>query len=94
MRRGDGQVVQSQSFGDAARKTGTIEVVSRSFEVLRCFSGLTVRLGNGDLATRIPVDRGKFARTQRSACEPSESNNEDYGLQIGGGRGGASGSLW
>ena len=62
MRRGDGQVVQSQSFGDAARKTGTIEVVSRSFEVLRCFSGLTVRLGNGDLATRCGLPRSTVSR--------------------------------
>ncbi|WP_049823278.1 IclR family transcriptional regulator [Bradyrhizobium sp. WSM2254] len=41
---------------------GTIEVVSRSFEVLRCFNGLDVRLGNGDLSTRCGLPKSTVSR--------------------------------
>lgn len=62
MRRIDRQVALKKSIGDAAHGTGTIEVVSRSFEVLRCFNGLNVRLGNGDLSTRCGLPKSTVSR--------------------------------
>ncbi|MBR0899054.1 helix-turn-helix domain-containing protein [Bradyrhizobium tropiciagri] len=41
---------------------GTIEVVSRSFELLRCFNGLSVRLSNGDLSVRCGLPRSTVSR--------------------------------
>ena len=54
------------SFTGLESKAGTIEVVSRTFDILRCFDSLAVRLGNGDLSARCNLPRSTVSRLTQS----------------------------
>ena len=55
---------QGMHAGDVAGEGDVIQVVSRAFDVLRCFVGHEARLSNLEIANRCGLPRSTSARTQ------------------------------
>src|SRR4051794_3887853 len=61
-RRSERLSKQGMLASDAAGETDVIQVVSRAFDVLRCFEGAEARLGNLEISNRCGLPRSTVSR--------------------------------
>src|SRR5438445_13655575 len=61
-RRSERLSKQGMLASDAAGETDVIQVVSRAFDVLRCFEGREARLGNLEISNRCGLPRSTVSR--------------------------------
>lgn len=61
-RRSERLGMAGQASGDCAGEGDVIQVVSRAFDLLRCFEGHEVRLGNLEIARRCGLPRSTVSR--------------------------------
>jgi DNA-binding IclR family transcriptional regulator len=61
-RRSERLSKQGMLASDAAGETDVIQVVSRAFDVLRCFEGAEARLGNLEISSRCGLPRSTVSR--------------------------------
>src|SRR5882757_4416305 len=51
-----------ESHGAGVENNGVIQVVSRAFDILRCFESRSMRLGNREIADRCGLPRSTVSR--------------------------------
>src|SRR6202142_3639644 len=61
-RRSERLSKQGMRAGDSAGESDVIQVVSRAFDVLRCFEGHEARLGNLEISSRCGLPRSTVSR--------------------------------
>jgi DNA-binding IclR family transcriptional regulator len=61
-RRSERLIKQGRLGGDATGEADVIQVVSRAFDVLRCFEGHDARLGNLEISSRCGLPRSTVSR--------------------------------